>query len=221
ARDRLEAWKGRIDKLAADTQAMGERFQNVRVTVDDRNGLAQVTVDSTGAMVDQRLTDRIHRVPPDEVARAILATLGQARGELADRSQEIITDTVGDSPAARAIAERVGNQLRGSESARVVPQDEDDGNDSRYLPQGAVTMTFQVDVEQLRALAANVAEIQARFAAVKAASAHITQDGQAYGVLCEWISGVLEGRHTEQDELIAYQEETLGIVVKTLLVSSD
>ncbi|GAA1332610.1 hypothetical protein [Saccharothrix algeriensis] len=82
-------------------------------------------------------------------------------------------------------------------------------------------MTFQVDVEQLRAHAANVAEIQARFAAVKAASAHITQDGQAYGVLCEWISGVLEGRHTEQDELIAYQEETLGIVVKTLLVSSD
>jgi len=82
-------------------------------------------------------------------------------------------------------------------------------------------MTFQVDVEQLRAHAANVAEIQARFAAVKAASAHITQDGQAYGVLCEWISGVLEGRHTEQDELITYQEETLDIVVKTLLVSSD
>jgi hypothetical protein len=82
-------------------------------------------------------------------------------------------------------------------------------------------MSFEVDIEQLRAHAANVAKIQARFAAVKAASAHITQDGQAYGALCEWISGVLEGRHAEQDELIAYQEETLGIVVKTLLVSSD
>ena len=131
ARDRLEAWKGRIDKLAADTRTMSERFQNVRVTVNDQNGLAQVTVDSTGALVDLRLTDRIHRVPPDEVARAILATLGKARGELADRSQEIIADTVGDSPAARAIAERVGNQLRGTDSARVVPTDEDDGNDSR------------------------------------------------------------------------------------------
>lgn len=82
-------------------------------------------------------------------------------------------------------------------------------------------MSFEVDVEQLRAHAANVAKIQARFAAVKSASAHITGDGQAYGTLCEWIAGVLEGRHTEQDELIAYQEETLDIVVKTLLVSSD
>ncbi len=82
-------------------------------------------------------------------------------------------------------------------------------------------MSYEVDVDQLRAHAANVAKIQARFAAVKSASAHITQDGQAYGTLCEWISGVLEDRHTEQDELIAYQEETLDIVVKTLLVSSD
>ena len=82
-------------------------------------------------------------------------------------------------------------------------------------------MSFEVDVEQLRKHAANVAKIKDRFAAVKAASAHITQDGQAYGVLCEWISGVLEDRHREQDELIAYQEETLDIVVKTLLVSSD
>ena len=134
ARDRLEAWKGRIDKLAADTQAMSERFQQVRVTVHDRSGLAQVTVDSTGALVDLRLTDRIHRVPPDEVARAIMATLGQARTQLADRSQEIITETVGDSPAARAIAERVGNQLRGGEGERPVRADDDEGYDSRtYL----------------------------------------------------------------------------------------
>ncbi len=135
ARDRLEAWKGRIDKLAADTQAMSERFQDVRVTVHDRNGLAQLTVDSTGALVDLRLTDRIQRVPPDEVARAIMATLGEARGELAERSREIIAETVGDTPAARAIAERVGNQLRGGEGgARAVPVDDDEHNDSRtYL----------------------------------------------------------------------------------------
>lgn len=71
---------------------------------------------------------------------------------------------------------------------------------------------FHVDIEQLRAHARNVDAIKARFAAVKAASAHIAQDDQAYGLLCGWISGVLDGRHAKQDELIAYVEESLELV---------
>lgn len=137
ARERLAAWKGRIDRLAADTQAMSERMRAVRVSVADPGGLAEVTVDSTGALVDLRLTDRIQRTAPDEVARAILATLGQARRELADRSEEIIAATVGaDSPAGRAIAERVGQQLRGGPAPRrgATAGDDDEGFDSHsYL----------------------------------------------------------------------------------------
>jgi DNA-binding protein YbaB len=129
ARERLAAWKGRIDKLAADTQVMSERLREVRVTASDPTGLAEVTVDSTGALVDLRLTDRISRVAPPEVARTIMATLGAARSKLADRSEEIIADTVGtESPAARAIAESVGRQLRGTPSPEPVaaPDDDDD-----------------------------------------------------------------------------------------------
>ena len=48
ARKRLDAWKGRIDKLAADTKAMSDQFQALQVTKTDPNGMAEVTVDSSG-----------------------------------------------------------------------------------------------------------------------------------------------------------------------------
>ncbi|MDG4778084.1 YbaB/EbfC family nucleoid-associated protein [Micromonospora sp. WMMD961] len=113
AMDRLAEWKGRLDQLAIATDAMSDRIQALRVTAADGNGLVEVTVDSAGALVDLRLGQRIQRVAPDVVARTIMNTIGVAKRQLADRAQEIIGETLGtDSPAARAIAERVGQQLR-------------------------------------------------------------------------------------------------------------
>ncbi|MFG1675111.1 YbaB/EbfC family nucleoid-associated protein [Micromonospora sp. NPDC049282] len=111
--ERLAAWKGRIDQLAADTKAMSDRLQELRVTAADGNGLCEVTVDSTGALCDLRLGPRTQRVAPDVVARTVMDTIREAKRQLADRSQEIIADTVGtDSAAGRAVAERVGQRLR-------------------------------------------------------------------------------------------------------------
>ncbi|NES16874.1 YbaB/EbfC family nucleoid-associated protein [Micromonospora sp. PPF5-17] len=125
AMDRLAAWKGRIDQLAADTKAMSDRLQELRVTVADGNGLAEVTVDSSGALLDLRLGSRIQRVAPEVVARTIMDTIREAKRQLADRSQEIIADTVGtESAAARAIAERVGQQLRDTDDAGDGPDDQ-------------------------------------------------------------------------------------------------
>lgn len=114
ARQRLEAWKGRIDKLAADTKAMSDRFQQLQVTKKDRDGMAEVTVDSTGSLVGLKLSREIDRSAPDVIAATIMSTIRAAKAELAERSQEIVAETVGtESAAARAIAERVGEQLRG------------------------------------------------------------------------------------------------------------
>jgi DNA-binding protein YbaB len=116
AMERLAAWKGRIDKLATDTKAMSERLQQLRVTATDANGMAEVTLDSSGVLVGLRLGRQIQRVSPEVVAATIMATIQQARAQLADRSQEIITSTLGeDSAAARDLAARVGEQLRGAE----------------------------------------------------------------------------------------------------------
>ncbi|MEU5721234.1 YbaB/EbfC family nucleoid-associated protein [Micromonospora sp. NPDC047738] len=126
--DRLAAWKGRIDRLAADTKAMSDRLQELRLTVADGNGLCEVTVDSVGALVDLRLGPRIQRVAPEVVARTIMDTIREAKRQLADRSQEIIADTVGtESAAARAIAERVGQQLRDADPAADSPDDRHSG----------------------------------------------------------------------------------------------
>lgn len=135
ARERLAAWKGRIDKIAADTQAMSERLGELRISARDPGGLAEVVVDSTGALVDLQLTDRIQRVSPAVVARTVLDTLADARGQLAERSQEIIADTVGtESAAARAISDTVERQFRPGPAVRRPPQDDDEGFDSHsYL----------------------------------------------------------------------------------------
>ena len=112
ARQRLDAWKGRIDKLASDTKAMSDQFQQLQVTRKDPEGMAEVTVDSTGSLIGLRLTREIERSSPEIVAATIMSTIRGAKAELAERTQEIIAETVGtDSAAGRAIAERVSEQL--------------------------------------------------------------------------------------------------------------
>lgn len=133
AKDRLEAWKGKIDKLAADTKSMSDRFQELEATARDRDGMVEVTVDSSGSVVNLRLTDQIEGVEPNALAGAIMRTIRGAKAELADRSQEIIEDTVGtESPAARAISESVSRQLRGDDDDDDdddVPRNEDDDDE--------------------------------------------------------------------------------------------
>lgn len=79
AKAHLAEWKGRIDRLAADTRTMSERLQELRVTAVDDDGIAEVTVDSSGALVDLRLGARIQRVAPEIVAATIMATHATSR----------------------------------------------------------------------------------------------------------------------------------------------
>ncbi|EIF00509.1 YbaB/EbfC family nucleoid-associated protein [Saccharomonospora glauca] len=132
AKERLREWKDRIDKLAADTRTMSERLQGVRATATDPSGLVEVTIDSTGSLVDLKLTSKMQSTKPDVVAQTIMQTLAEAKNQLADQSQQIIAETVGtDSPAARAIAESVGNQLR-SEPVQKTDSAETDHEDDDY-----------------------------------------------------------------------------------------
>ena len=76
---------------------------------------------------------------------------------------------------------------------------------------------FHVVADQLRRHSRNIDTLRDRFNAVKAASAHITQNNSAYGKLCSWMPAVLEGRHKTQDELFAYVEQNLALVAEHLL----
>jgi hypothetical protein len=75
---------------------------------------------------------------------------------------------------------------------------------------------YTVKPEELRRHATNLDSLKARFEAVKSASTHITQDDQAYGLLCGWISGILEGRHQEQDSLLDFAASNLDLAAQEL-----
>lgn len=112
SRERLQAWKGRIDQLAADTQAMSDQMQSLKVTVSDPNHMVSVTVDSTGNLLDLQLTERSRRVEIQHVSQVILETIREAKAQVAEQAKEIIESTLGgDSAVGRAIADRVRNQL--------------------------------------------------------------------------------------------------------------
>ncbi|MEU4243237.1 YbaB/EbfC family nucleoid-associated protein [Actinoplanes sp. NPDC026619] len=112
----LRDWKSRVDRMAADTQAMSDRLTSMRVTATDDNKLATVTIDSTGVLVDVEFAERIQRVAPDAVSRAVLSALRSARLSAARLSRQIVAETIGDdSVAGRAIAERMEKQLAGGD----------------------------------------------------------------------------------------------------------
>ncbi|MGK5684910.1 YbaB/EbfC family nucleoid-associated protein [Actinoplanes sp. URMC 104] len=108
SRDYLRDWKGRVDRAAAAAQAMSERLGDLRITAADGNGLVEVTIDSAGVLVDVRFSDRVQRVSPDVVSRAVMTAFGSARREAAERTRKVIDETVGpDSVAGRVIGQRL------------------------------------------------------------------------------------------------------------------
>jgi len=75
-----------------------------------------------------------------------------------------------------------------------------------------VSDAFQVDSSQLYRHASNVMAVRDQLTAIKDASTAISADHSAYGLLCGWISGILESRHAGQDALYVYVEENLRLM---------
>jgi DNA-binding protein YbaB len=118
----LRDWQQRAERNAENARTAADRIAAIRATARDGNDLTEVTVDSTGTLLDIRFTDRIHRVPPDAVARAVLAASAAARLAAAGQSREIVTETLGpDSAAAQAITAQIDARAAASGSAAGSP----------------------------------------------------------------------------------------------------
>jgi DNA-binding protein YbaB len=116
----LRSWKENVDRTAERAAAMSEQLERLRVTARDGNGLAEVTINSSGVLVGLDLTDRIRHVEPGMVARAVMTALREARAKAADRAHDIAVETMGpDSLSARTIADRMREALQR-------PDDEDE-----------------------------------------------------------------------------------------------
>ncbi|HEX5206123.1 MAG TPA: type VII secretion target [Actinoplanes sp.] len=77
--------------------------------------------------------------------------------------------------------------------------------------------SFQVDSAELYRHASHVRAVRDQLGAIKDASRAIARDDAAYGVLCGWISAVLERRHGSQDDLYAYVAENLQLMADALV----
>ncbi|MEU4621327.1 YbaB/EbfC family nucleoid-associated protein [Actinoplanes sp. NPDC023801] len=107
----LRDWQDRIERTTANTREAGDRIAAIRAAARDGNALTEVTVDSAGTLLDIRFTDRIQRVPPDAVARAVMAAAETARRRAADEARRIIDDTLGPgSVAGRAITAQIARR---------------------------------------------------------------------------------------------------------------
>lgn len=104
SRNRLEAWKEEAERRAAETQAAGQRLQDLRVTASDDNNVAEVVIDSSGGLLDVLLSPRVLRQAPEHTQRAILEAYRRAKSKLAEAAAEIVSDTVGaDSFTGKAL----------------------------------------------------------------------------------------------------------------------
>lgn len=69
---------------------------------------------------------------------------------------------------------------------------------------------------QITRHADNIDAVRVRFTAVHDASAAIARADTTYGLLCRWITENFGARHVRQDELVAYVEENLRLISKSL-----
>lgn len=112
ALDRITAWQDGIREIATRTRTMSTRLTALRVTVSDPRHLVSLTIDSSGVLLDLRFGPRATRQEPDTLARAVLATLQDARRQALDRTRRIIVETIGpDSPAASEMLSRASDRL--------------------------------------------------------------------------------------------------------------
>ena len=112
SRDYLRSWKRDAESKAERASSMAAQIEQLRASARDNNDLAEVTVDSSGVLVDLVLTERIHRYEPQVVARAVMSALRDARTRAAEQAREIAVEALGpDSMSARVIGERMQQLL--------------------------------------------------------------------------------------------------------------
>jgi DNA-binding protein YbaB len=136
SRDYLQSWKQNAERKAERASSMAAQIEHLRTSAQDDNGLAEVTVDSSGVLVDLVLTERIHRHEPQVVARAVMSALQLARTRTAAQAREIAVETMGpDSMSARVIGERMQQLLERPDGVEAV-SGLSPGGDLGWLGQG-------------------------------------------------------------------------------------
>jgi hypothetical protein len=80
---------------------------------------------------------------------------------------------------------------------------------------------YEVNPEQMAQLSTRFADFATEFDAILTASQAISQDDEAYGILCAWIPAVLEGRHEAFDEMMRYGQENFTLLSEAIKSTAE
>ncbi|HEY6424638.1 MAG TPA: YbaB/EbfC family nucleoid-associated protein [Pseudonocardiaceae bacterium] len=95
AQRQLSQWAQGFADKAEQFGAMRAQVEQVQVTESSTDGAVRVTVDSSGALTDLALTDKIRDMASSEVAAQVMACTRRAQQRLAGRVREAMAATVG------------------------------------------------------------------------------------------------------------------------------
>ncbi|WP_335987929.1 type VII secretion target [Glycomyces sp. MUSA5-2] len=80
---------------------------------------------------------------------------------------------------------------------------------------------FEVVSDDLRTHAVSIDAVRERFDSILSAIDTIAQDNEAYGIICQFLPPILQGRQDEQKELTTMARENLELLAEALRTTAD
>jgi DNA-binding protein YbaB len=100
----VDDWQAGFEERAAQARELAARLSELTATARSEDGLIEVTVGSSGALVGLELDEDIRHQSADKTAREILATLGAAQAAMTKAATAVTAETVGaESETGRAV----------------------------------------------------------------------------------------------------------------------
>jgi DNA-binding protein YbaB len=100
----VDDWQAGFEERAAQARELAARLSELTATARSEDGLVEVTVGPSGALVGLELDEDIRRQSATKTAREILATLGAAQSAMTKAATDVTAETVGaDSETGRAV----------------------------------------------------------------------------------------------------------------------
>jgi DNA-binding protein YbaB len=100
----VDDWQAGFEERAAQARELAARLSELTATARSEDGLVEVTVGSSGALVGLELDEDIRRQSADKTAREILATLRAAQAAMTKAATAVTAETVGaESETGRAV----------------------------------------------------------------------------------------------------------------------
>ncbi|MDW5327918.1 YbaB/EbfC family nucleoid-associated protein, partial [Plantactinospora sp. KLBMP9567] len=114
---RVDAWQASFADRAERVAELSRRLAGLRVTTRGADGLVEVTLDTSGMLVDLWLDERTRQQPAAQVAVEIVATVRAARTELLHRMTEATVESLGaGDPAGQALVDSYASRLAAPET---------------------------------------------------------------------------------------------------------